>query len=167
MKARVVAFSSIIKQLNRSCILTTQAYNAADIRQNQDWSATQASMKGMNMMTLSEITERNWATQRKATMMREMVENKTEKVSANQGLLVAQEAARKAVELMKVEVAQLTDIEYKKLAAEKYGEETTYTGTKEENAAIQAELEAKKVELQWRSAWKNYQVAQEAKALKE
>lgn len=62
-------------------------------------------MKDVSELTLSEITERSWASQRKATMMKEMVENKTAKVSANQRLQVAQEAARKAVELMKVEVA--------------------------------------------------------------
>ena len=40
MKATIVAFDSVIEQLKRGCIISTQNSNAADIRLNQPWDGT-------------------------------------------------------------------------------------------------------------------------------
>ena len=37
MKATIVAFNSVMKQLSRSCAISTQNFNAAEIRQNKPW----------------------------------------------------------------------------------------------------------------------------------
>lgn len=98
MNAKVTAFNSIIKQLNRSCIISTQAFNAADIRLNTDWDET---VRVMDLNEAVEIEESYWEKWAKARVANTRV-MRTSNVKVNASFKAAQEAAVEAVAAMKV-----------------------------------------------------------------
>lgn len=86
--------------MNRSCIIATQAFNAADIRLNTDWDETVRIMdmdKDEAVVTEPSYWEK-WAKKR-VEHTRVM---KTTNVRVNESFKRAQEAAVEAVEAMKV-----------------------------------------------------------------
>ena len=67
MKATIVAFDSVIEQLKRGCIISTQNSNAADIRLNQPWDGTVKIMEEAIIPFVLQQTESHqekWARKR-------------------------------------------------------------------------------------------------------
>lgn len=61
MQATIVAFNSVIRQLTRSCLISTQHFNAADIRQRQPWSETLKTMDANPQPAAPESYWDKWA----------------------------------------------------------------------------------------------------------
>jgi hypothetical protein len=64
MNAKITAFNSIIKSLDRSCTISTQAFNAASIRLNTKWSETLRIIDLPDPMTKTESHWDRWAKKR-------------------------------------------------------------------------------------------------------
>ena len=113
MNAKINAFNSIIKQLNRSCIISTQAFNAADIRLNTKWSETLRIIDLPEPMSQTESHWDKWAKRR----VEETKAITSSNVMVDSSIDEAKMAAEKYVIAMKLSVEKEAASLYEQMLA--------------------------------------------------
>ena len=112
MNAKITAFNSIISSLERSCTISTQRFNDANILFNTKWSEHLRIVDLPDVMAVRESHWDKWARKRV-----EMTKSITSNVMSNSSLDESEAAAEKYVSAMKMEVAREAATLYEQMLA--------------------------------------------------